>query len=241
MMHKKSLSKGKYSPISLFPVVAALFFVCALPAQAASFASQDLVQIFENASTSVMGPFLSADAEGAPSSTQQVAILKTYQVTVTAYGSNQAECKPTHYFTTADGSDTRHGIPATRHNSADSYLDLDRNVLEDHYPAQINRSNVELPIDGIVSAHHLPTEKDIRIDGIVAANFLPFGTQIRMPNYFGDQIFEVHDRLNSRYPFRVDVWVANVKDETTIGNSTTEIQVVKWGDGKLSGQPLALD
>lgn len=43
-------------------------------------------------------------------------------------------------------------------------------------------------------------------DGIVAANFLPLGTMIKIPEIYGDKIFIVEDRMNRRYPDRVDVW-----------------------------------
>jgi 3D (Asp-Asp-Asp) domain-containing protein len=42
--------------------------------------------------------------------------------------------------------------------------------------------------------------------GYVAANFLPFGTKIMIPELFGDEVFEVQDRMNRRYSERVDVW-----------------------------------
>lgn len=44
-------------------------------------------------------------------------------------------------------------------------------------------------------------------DGIIAANFLKFGTKARFPDYFGNRIFEVQDRMNARYPNRVDIWM----------------------------------
>lgn len=44
--------------------------------------------------------------------------------------------------------------------------------------------------------------------GGVAANFLPFGTKIRIPDYYGDQVFTVNDRMNQRYDKRVDIWFA---------------------------------
>jgi 3D (Asp-Asp-Asp) domain-containing protein len=42
--------------------------------------------------------------------------------------------------------------------------------------------------------------------GYVAANFLPFGTNIMIPELFGDEVFEVQDRMNRRYSERVDIW-----------------------------------
>jgi len=43
--------------------------------------------------------------------------------------------------------------------------------------------------------------------GVVAANFLPIGTHVRMPDYFGDQIFIVEDRMNPRYSLHLDIWM----------------------------------
>lgn len=44
-------------------------------------------------------------------------------------------------------------------------------------------------------------------DGAVAANFLPLGTRVRFPDYFGNKIFVVEDRMNVRYRYRADVWM----------------------------------
>ena len=53
-------------------------------------------------------------------------------------------------------------------------------------------------------------------ENIIAINGLPFGTHVRFPELFGDKIFTVEDRMNSRYgPYRADVWLkdlANAKD-----------------------------
>ena len=57
--------------------------------------------------------------------------------------------------------------------------------------------------------------------GGVAANFLPFGTKIKIPDYYGDQIFTVNDRMNKRYYERVDVWFPE------------RPQAIKWGVRKI--------
>lgn len=70
-------------------------------------------------------------------------------------------------------------------------------------------------------------------DGIIATNFLPFGTKVRIPKYFGDRIFTVHDRMNARYWYRIDIWMPFKKDALTWGvKRSAEIEVVEWGDGK---------
>lgn len=73
---------------------------------------------------------------------------------------------------------------------------------------------------------------DVR-DGILATNMLPFGTKVRLPTVFGDRIFEVHDRMNTRYTYRVDVWMADYKAMTNYGlKRNIPIEVVEWGTNK---------
>lgn len=45
-------------------------------------------------------------------------------------------------------------------------------------------------------------------DGTLAANFLPFGTKVRLPDYSGDKIYTVEDRMNQRYWYRADIWMS---------------------------------
>ena len=64
-------------------------------------------------------------------------------------------------------------------------------------------------------------------DGIVAANFLPFGTKIKIPELFGDKIFVVEDRMNSRYWHKVDIWFPERHDALEFGFKTAKIQIVE--------------
>lgn len=64
-------------------------------------------------------------------------------------------------------------------------------------------------------------------DGIVAANFLPFNTKIRIPEYFGDKVFVVKDRMNRRHNNRVDIWFSTRKEATNFGITQTDIEVLK--------------
>ena len=63
-------------------------------------------------------------------------------------------------------------------------------------------------------------------DGIIAANFLPFGTKVRIPDYFGDRVFEVHDRMNQRFPNRMDVWMQTKKDAFAFGVRHLRIEIL---------------
>ncbi|PIT88551.1 MAG: hypothetical protein COU29_02105 [Candidatus Magasanikbacteria bacterium CG10_big_fil_rev_8_21_14_0_10_36_32] len=61
-------------------------------------------------------------------------------------------------------------------------------------------------------------------DGMLAANWLPFGTKIKIPELYGDKIFTVDDRMNSRYGYgRMDIWL-----------DTTKIEAKKFGVKRLT-------
>lgn len=70
-------------------------------------------------------------------------------------------------------------------------------------------------------------------DGIVAANFLAFGTKLRIPGLFGNKIFEVQDRMNTRYPKRVDVWMLHSHENRLFGiKRNVTIEIIELGDGQ---------
>ena len=55
-------------------------------------------------------------------------------------------------------------------------------------------------------------------DGIIAMNGVPFGTKIRIPDYFGDKVFTVTDRMNAKWgSTRIDIWMP------------TRAQAIQWG------------
>lgn len=64
-------------------------------------------------------------------------------------------------------------------------------------------------------------------DGIVACNFLPFGTKVRIPSLFGDKIFEVHDRMNKRYHYKMDFWMEDLYDARQFGVKYAHIEIVE--------------
>lgn len=67
---------------------------------------------------------------------------------------------------------------------------------------------------------------DVR-DGVIAANFLPFGTLVKVPKLFGDKVFVVEDRMNSRKNWIIDIWMPSKGKAIEFGSHFTEVQVVK--------------
>ncbi len=65
------------------------------------------------------------------------------------------------------------------------------------------------------------------IEDTIAANFLKFGTKVRIPDLFGDRIFIVRDRMNQRYPSRVDVWMLERDDAIQFGIRNAKIEIVE--------------
>ncbi len=61
--------------------------------------------------------------------------------------------------------------------------------------------------------------------GVVAANFLPIGTRIKIPEYYGDQIFIVEDRMNRRYDKKIDIWMESYDDAIQFGARNITVEV----------------
>lgn len=63
--------------------------------------------------------------------------------------------------------------------------------------------------------------------GVVAANFLPIGAAIRIPSIYGDEIFIVEDRMNSRYKEGyLDIWMETREEAKQFGRRNIEIEVI---------------
>ncbi len=62
-------------------------------------------------------------------------------------------------------------------------------------------------------------------EDVVAANFLPFGKMIKMPDYFGEQVFTVQDRMNARYYYRLDVWMKTREAAKQFGVKKLKVEV----------------
>lgn len=65
-------------------------------------------------------------------------------------------------------------------------------------------------------------------DGVVASSFLPFGTQIKLPKMFGDKIFVVEDKMNSRYAgqSRIDIWFEDHSKAQAFGVRTLKAEIL---------------
>lgn len=64
------------------------------------------------------------------------------------------------------------------------------------------------------------------IEDTVAANFLPMGTKVKIPDYFGDRVFVVRDRMNARYQNRIDVWMLKRSDALKFGVRVARFEIV---------------
>ncbi len=66
-------------------------------------------------------------------------------------------------------------------------------------------------------------------DGVIAANFLPIDTKVRIPELYGDKIFTVEDRMNSRYDNVniIDIWFQSKSDALIFGKKYIEIEILK--------------
>ncbi len=63
--------------------------------------------------------------------------------------------------------------------------------------------------------------------GVVATNYLPFGTRIRIPEFFGDEVFVVEDRMASYYRNTIDVLMIDQDDALSFGVRWTTIEILE--------------
>lgn len=63
-------------------------------------------------------------------------------------------------------------------------------------------------------------------DGTIASNFLPFGTRVRIPEYYGDKIFIVEDRMNARYWYKADIWMETREEAVQWGVRYTKLEIL---------------
>lgn len=68
-------------------------------------------------------------------------------------------------------------------------------------------------------------------DGVIASNYFPIGTKIRIPDYFGDQVFRVEDAMNPRYYKTMDIWMEDIEDAKDWGRIYVKAEIVKYGLG----------
>jgi 3D (Asp-Asp-Asp) domain-containing protein len=65
-------------------------------------------------------------------------------------------------------------------------------------------------------------------DGIIANNLLPMGTKIRIPELYGDKIFVVEDRMNSKKGYyHFDIWFSSYWEAKNFGAKRSYIEVLE--------------
>ncbi|NQU82380.1 MAG: 3D domain-containing protein [Parcubacteria group bacterium] len=70
------------------------------------------------------------------------------------------------------------------------------------------------------------SNKNVR-NGIVANNLLQFGTNVRLPDLFGDRIFQVEDRMHRKKGnYHVDVWFPTTEEALEFGSKITTLEIL---------------
>lgn len=64
-------------------------------------------------------------------------------------------------------------------------------------------------------------------DGIIATNFLPFGTKVKFPEYSGDKIYTVQDRMAKKNSHKIDIWMPSRGAAMNFGVKKLAYEVVE--------------
>jgi hypothetical protein len=73
------------------------------------------------------------------------------------------------------------------------------------------------------------------MEDTIAANFLRLGTKVRFPELYGDKIFTVRDRMNSRYNYdrlgyyRIDFYKAEADAKGSMDNKASKREAIEFG------------
>jgi hypothetical protein len=73
------------------------------------------------------------------------------------------------------------------------------------------------------------------LEDTIAANFLPLGTKVRFPDMYGDKVFTVRDRMNSRYNYerigyyRIDFYKIEAGEDGTVDNRASKREAIEFG------------
>lgn len=64
-------------------------------------------------------------------------------------------------------------------------------------------------------------------DGVIATNFLPFGTKVRFPEYSGDKIYTVEDRMAKKNSHKIDIWMVSYNQARQFGVKQLRFEIVE--------------
>ena len=64
-------------------------------------------------------------------------------------------------------------------------------------------------------------------DGIIATNFLPFGTKVKFPEYSGDKVYTVQDRMAKKNSHKIDIWMPSRQLALNFGVKTLAYEVME--------------
>jgi 3D (Asp-Asp-Asp) domain-containing protein len=118
-------------------------------------------------------------------------------------------------------------------------LTIQENTLLPIRSALLNEERITKRIKVIVTAYsssywetddtpYITASGSFVREGIAANNLLPFGTKFKMPEIFGEKVFVVEDRLNSRKgDYHVDIWFPSREEALKFGTKRTYIEVLQ--------------
>src|SRR3989338_5369502 len=124
--------------------------------------------------------------------------------------------------------------------SIDAFFYEENLVVIEHLPTADELNFTDMSIRTITAYNSEPGQTDDSpcitangfnvcehgIEDTVAANFLKFGTKVRIPELFGDKIFVVRDRMNPRFPERIDIWMLDKSDAKNFGVKRVKVEAV---------------
>ncbi|HTW96379.1 MAG TPA: hypothetical protein VMD74_01815 [Candidatus Methylomirabilis sp.] len=98
-----------------------------------------------------------------------------------------------------------------------------RNIVLTAYNSEIGQTDD----NPCITANGFNVCKNAKEDTI-AVNGMKFGTRVRFPDLYGEKVFVVRDRMNSRYDSsRADIWMISKADAKKFGVKLARMEVLE--------------
>ena len=111
-------------------------------------------------------------------------------------------------------------LPQSKENTEVKYA---KNVVITAYNSEVGQCDAS----PCITANGFNVCKHGKEDTI-AINGLKFGTKVRIPALFGQKVFIVRDRMNSRYgPDRADIWMISKKEAISFGVKYAQMEILE--------------
>lgn len=103
-------------------------------------------------------------------------------------------------------------------------------VVATAYSSEVEQTDDSPCIPSKVDFNLCEHYEEHQVEDTIAANFLPLGAKVKFPEFYGNKVFTVRDRMNKRYngTSRIDFWKSQTKEAENFGVKSVKMEIIKY-------------